>query len=203
MKAIYVRVALLGILTAFLAVIIEQIIATWSQAYFNQEIILDYYKNFTWFLLAAVLIEEGLKYGTIRYIIFERFAARGKALIASSFLLGLFFGAAEVGLIIYSNFEAKNLLNMLDREIIISLFGVAMIQTSTALLMGSLLLTKEKITPVSFISILSFPVIIHLLYNFLVIQKSNFTNFLVLFTLFLSFFISIIILAANYRRLAQ
>jgi hypothetical protein len=203
MKVLFIKVILLGILTAFSAIIIEEILATWAQIYLSQEIILDYYKNFTWFLLAAVLIEEGLKYGAIRYIIFERFAARGKALIASSFLLGIFFGAAEVGLIIYSNFEAKNLLNMLDREIVISLFGVAMIQTSTALLMGSLLLTKEEITPVSFISILSFPVIIHLLYNFLVIQKSNFTNFLVIFTLILSFFISIIILAANYRRLAK
>jgi hypothetical protein len=201
MKVMFVKIVLLGILTALFAVIIEQALAAWAQIYLGQEIILDYYKNFAWFLLIAVLVEEGLKYGAIRYIIFERFAAKGKKFVAFSFFLGLFFGLTEIGLILFSNPEAKNLLIAFDREIIISLLGVALIQTSTALLMGSLLLAKEKITHFSFFSVLSFPVAVHLLYNFLVIQKSNYTDTLVIVTIAVSFFISIVILAANYRKL--
>ena len=102
---------MLGIFTAILAIIIEQAVAAGAQIFLNQEIILDYYRNLTWFLALAVVIEEGVKYSAIRFIMFEKFGSQGTKLVISSFLLGLLFGLTEIGVIIFANPEAKNLLS--------------------------------------------------------------------------------------------
>jgi len=203
MTKTFSKIALLGILTAFLAVIAEQMVAVSAQFFSNQEIILPSYKNITWFLFLAVIIEEGLKYAVLRQAVWERFGIRGKKFVAAGLFFGIFFGISEIGLILFSSPEAKALAQNFDREMIVSLSSIVLIQTATSLLISSLIATEEEMKRFSFLKILIFPVFIHLLYNFLVIQKGNYTNFLVLATLVISYLVSFAIIAFNWRKLAQ
>jgi len=200
MKINFAKVILLGALTAILAIVIEQVIAAGAQMFFNQEIILSSYKNITWFLFLAALVEESLKYGAIRYVIIEKFGFDKGRLLVSSFLLGLFFGAAEICVIVFGNPEVQKLLLALDRETLMSLASILLLQAATALIMGSFLASQEQKRPI-FFTVLIFPVAIHLLYNFLVIQKSAYTNFLVFLVLLISFLMSMAIFVANQRKL--
>ena len=200
---IIIKTLILGILTAIFAVIAEQLLAAGAQYFFNQEIILSFYDRITWFLAAAVIIEEGSKYSVLRYAIHDRLNIRGKKFVTSSLFFGLLFGLAEIGLIIFSNPEAKILARSFDREMIIGLSSIALIQTATALLIGALIATQKEKMRLAFLRILVFPILIHFLYNFLVIQKGAYTDFLVLATLVISYLVSLAIIAFNWRGLAR
>lgn len=201
MIKLFLKVSLLGIFTAFFAVIAEQLVAVLAQIFLNQEIILSNYQNLTWFILLAVIIEEGSKYAILRYVMLDKFAVRGKKLVLLSFLMGLFFGLSEIGLIVFASSEVGSLLARFDREIIINLSSIVLIQSATSLLMGSLLATRQDKTKLSLINILIFPIFIHLLYNYLIIQKGNYTDFLVLFVLAFSYLLSFIVIVYNFREL--
>jgi RsiW-degrading membrane proteinase PrsW (M82 family) len=200
---IVAKIFFLGILTAFLAIVFEQLAAVAAQFFSSQEIILQFYKNITWFLFLAVIIEEGLKYIALYLAVWEKFKLRRKKFIAASFFFGVSFGLAEISLVFFSNPDTGILARNLDREIMISLSSIVLIQAATSFLVGSLIATQEKIRRFSFLKILIFPALIHLLYNFLVIQKGNYTDFLVLATLVISYLISLIIIAANWRGIAR
>lgn len=196
------KTALLGILTAPLAVIIEQLAAVPAQFFLNEEVVFLFYDKITWFLFLAVVIEEGLKYSFLRHAIWNRFGIYGKKFIAAGFLFGTFFGLTEIGLIIFSSPETKILAQNFERETMTNLLSIVLVQTATALLISSLIATQEKLKKSSFLKILILPILIHLLYNFLIIQKGNYTDLLVLVTLIISYLTSFTILAFNFRKLA-
>ncbi len=196
------KAGLLGVLIALLAVLLEQLLAAVSQYYFNQEAVLPFYDRIGWFLIAAITIEEGLKYASIQYALPFRQNIRGKNLVAASFFLGFFFGLTEIGLILVSIPEAGSLVRNFESDMLFSLLSILLIQTVTAFLMGSLVAAEEKKNILSPFKILFFPLLIHLLYNFLIIQKGDFTSFLVTLTLFIAFVVSLVVTIFNLRRLS-
>jgi len=196
----FILIILLGILTALAAVIAEQLLAVLANIFWQKEIIFDYYGRLGIFLMIAVVIEEGFKYLAIVSIIRKKINLHGLKLCLGSFALGLFFGLTEIFLIFISN---ENLAGgrALAPSVIFSLATVVLLQSFAALLIGSMIAGRIFAGRLSVLKILFFPVLIHLLYNFLVIQKSNFTNWLVGIVLGITFVISMAIITFNFQEL--
>jgi RsiW-degrading membrane proteinase PrsW (M82 family) len=201
MISLLIKAPILGILTAFLAVVAEQLIAVFANIFWQKEIIFSFYGQLSYFLFAAVIIEEGLKYLAIRFPLRNNFGLSGVRFVFGSLTTGFFFGLTEVWLVTASNKEYLAGLWSHDSEILFSLIAIILIQALTALLIGSIIAGKIFHPRFIALKIILFPVFIHLLFNFLVIQKGNFTNALVFITLFLTFLISLSILAFNFKRL--
>jgi hypothetical protein len=201
MISLLLKAPILGFLTAFLAVIVEQLIAVIANIFWQKEIIFSFYNQLSYFLVAAVIIEEGLKYLAIRFPLRNNFGFSGIKFVFGSLLTGIFFGIAEVWLVTISDKGyLAGILNH-DSEILYSLIVIILIQALTALLIGSIVASKIFHSQLSAFKTLLFPILIHLLFNFLVIQKGNFTNSLIFITLILTFLISSLILAFNFKRL--
>jgi hypothetical protein len=196
-----IKIPILGVITAFLAVVAEQLIAVIADLFWHKEIVFSSYGRISFFLLAAVIIEEALKYLAIRFPLRKNFSLSGMKFIFGSLLTGLFFGLTEVWLVTVSDGEYLSGLRSHNPEIIFSLAGIILIQALTAFLTGSLIASQVFNSRLSALKILFFPVFIHLLFNFLIIQKGYFTNWLVIITLVLTFLISSLVLAFNFRRL--
>jgi hypothetical protein len=198
--AAFIKIIFLGILTALAAVLAEQLLAVMANIFWQKEIIFDYYGRLGIFLVIAAVIEESFKYLAIISIIRKKINLRGIKLCLGSLALGLFFGLTEVYLIFISN---ENLAGAraLDHSVMFSLVTVVIVQSLTALLAGSMIAGRIFAGKISVIKIIFFPVLIHLLYNFLVIQKSNFTSWLVGIVLGMTFVISIAIITFNFREL--
>lgn len=195
------KIVILGILTAVAALVAEQLLAVFAAIISGQEVVFSQYNRLANFIILAALVEEGLKYAALRYAVKEKFGATGKSLVFAGFLVGLFFGITEVGLILFSDPEAKKSLLNFDRDAVFSLSSIILVQTAASLLMGSLIAVQEEVKRFSFLKILFFPVAIHLLYNFLIIQRGNYTEFLVWTVLGITFIVNFFILAFNFRRL--
>jgi hypothetical protein len=196
-----IKTPLLGILTALLAVVAEQLLAVFSNLFWKKEIIFSSYNQIGFFLISAVVIEEGLKYLAIKYPIRKNFGLRRKKFITGSIMTGLFFGLTEVAFVAMSNGDYLTGLKAHDPEILFSFFAIILIQTLTAFLIGSLIASHIFSSRFTGLKTLFFPVFIHLLFNFLIIQKGNFTDWLLVITLAITFLISIIILAFNFEKL--
>lgn len=196
----FIKIILLGILTALAAVIAEQLLAVFANIFWQKEIIFDYYGRLGIFLAMAAVVEEGFKYLAIVSIIRKKINLHGLKLCLGSLALGLFFALTEIFLIFISN-ESLASGRALDPSVIFSLATVVLLQSLAALLIGSMIAGRIFAGRLSVLKILFFPVLIHLLYNFLVIQKSNFTNWLVGIVLGITLAISLVIIAFNFREL--
>jgi hypothetical protein len=198
--ATFIKIILLGILTALAAVIFEQMMAIIANIFWQKEIIFDYYGRLGIFLVIAVIIEESSKYLAVSRIVRRKINLRGLNFCLGSLGIGFFFGLTEIFLILISN---KNLIGggALERSIIFSLVTVVFVQSLTTLLAGSMIASRIFAGKLSVPKILFFPIFIHLLYNFLIIQKSNVTNWLVVIILGIAFAISVSIIAFNFREL--
>ncbi|MDP1845894.1 MAG: hypothetical protein Q8L09_04065 [Candidatus Moranbacteria bacterium] len=199
MKKIILIISL-GIFAALFAVFAEQLLAVLVSIFWKKEIIFDYYGHLGIFLIAATLIEEGLKYSAIYFLFKEKFDLERARLWAASLTFGLFFGLTELLLIIISNEKLADL-SALSPEVIFSLATIILIQALNALLIGAFLASRFFSGKFIVLKILFFPVLIHLLYNFLIIQKSNFTNWLVGIVLGITLITSLVIIAFNFREL--
>lgn len=195
-----IGIIFLGIFAALFAVFAEQLLAVLVSIFWKKEIIFDSYGHLGFFLIAAALIEESLKYSAIYFLFKEKFGFERAKLWAASLVFGLFFGLTEIILIVISNERLANLF-ALPPEIIFSLVTVILIQALNSLLIGSFLAGRFFSGKLASLKILFFPVLIHLLYNFLIIQKSNFTNWLVGIVLGITFATSLVIIAFNFREL--
>lgn len=198
--AAFIKIILLGILTALAAVIAEQLLAVLVNIFWQKEIVFDYYGQLGFFLVIAAVIEESFKYLAIVSVIMKKINLQGIKLCLGSLALGLFFGLTEIFLIFISN---ENLAGgkALDASVIFSLATIILVQSLTALLAGSMVASRIFAGRFLFLRIVLFPALIHLLYNFLMIQKSNFTNCLVGIVLGITFVISMAIIAFNFRKL--
>lgn len=201
MVYLFLTTPLLGILTAFLAVIAEQLLAVLANLFWKKEIIFPFYDNVGFFLISAVIIEEGLKYLAIKYPLRINFGLRKWKFIAGSTVTGFFFGLTEIAFIGMSDDNYLISLRAHDPETLFSAATIVLIQTLTALLIGSLISGQVFSPRLTGLKTLFFPVFIHLLFNFLIIQKGNFTDWLVVITLAITFFINLTILALNFKKL--
>jgi hypothetical protein len=198
--ATFIKIIFLGILTALAAVIAEQMLAVLVNIFWQREIVFSYYGQLGIFLVIAAVIEEGFKYLAIVSIIRKKINLYGLKLCLGSLALGFFFGLTEILLIFISN---ENLASgrALDSSVIFSLVTVVLLQSLAALLAGSMIASRIFSGKLSVLKIIFFPVLIHLLYNFLVIQKSNFTDWLVGIILGITLVISLVIIVFNFREL--
>ena len=198
--ATFIKIIFLGILTALAAVIAEQLLAVLVNIFWQKEIVFNYYGQLGIFLVIAAVIEEGFKYLAIVSIIRKKINLYGLKLCLGSLVLGYFFGLTEIFLIFISN---ENLVSggALTSSVIFSLVTVVFLQSFAALLTGSMIASRIFSGKLSVLKIIFFPVLIHLLYNFLVIQKSNFTDWLVGIVLGITLVIGLVIIAFNFREL--
>ena len=201
MISIFLKTPLLGILTAILAVVLEQLLAVAAGAFWQKEIVFSFYSQLNYFIVAAVIIEEGLKYLAIRYPLRKIFAIRGLRLAIGSFLTGFFFGITEIWLIVMSDKNYLVSLRSHDTETLFSFSAIVLLQALTAFLTGSLIAIRSSDSRGSALKILFFPVLVHVLFNFLVIQKGYFTKWLEIITLALTFLLGSLILIFNFRKL--
>lgn len=198
---LFLKTPFLGILTALLAVIAEQFLAVLANLFWKKEIIFSSYSQIGFFLISAVFIEEGLKYLAIKNPLRNNFGLRRENFIIGSLLTGFFFGLTEVVFVTMSNGDYLLGLKTHDPGTLFSSVTIILIQTLTAFLIGSLIASRVFNSRFTALKTLFFPVFIHLLFNFLIIQEGDFTDWLIVITLAATFLISMVILAFNFKKL--
>lgn len=158
MKTI-IKIILLAVVSAVLAIVAEQILAVFASILWQKEIILEFYSQLTWFLVAAAVIEESLKYWAICSAVGKKFELQKAKLIFSAVSLGLAWGIFEAGLAVYSGNAGY-----------LPLFLLVLLHTLTAFLIGTLISTGAASGRLKHLKILFLPVIVHLLFNLLIIK---------------------------------
>lgn len=197
-----IKTIVLALISAAFAIVIEQAIAIFVNIFWHQEIIFESYEHFTWFLALAVIIEETFKYWTIYFVIRKNFGLEKMKLVFSSLLLGTVWGISEIGLVFFFNQKYLYALQSGDPEVIFSSISVIALHILTAFLMGVFISTNIFPGRLKHLKILFFPILMHLLFNFLIIQKGDFTNFLLFISLGIAFFVGVSVLAFNFKKLA-
>jgi hypothetical protein len=197
-----IKIIILAAISAALAIVAEQLVAAAASTFLGKEIVLDSYTRFTWFLVLAAVIEEISKYWAIYFIIRKKFELAKTKFVVASFFLGMLWGAFEIALVLFSNQEALAGLRAGNPDIVFSFSSIIALHSLTALLMGISVSIGQSSGWLKHWKAVFFPILIHLLFNFLIIQKGNFTNYLTIIVLTASFFIGISVLAFNYRKLA-
>lgn len=186
------KTILLAVVAAALAVVAEQILAVLASIFGHPEIVLDFYPQLTWFLIAAAVIEESLKYWAVYFVIRQKFELQKIPFIFSALLLGAVWGAFEAGLTVYSGQNIP----------VASTVPMILLHSLTAFLMGVLILASADPNRPKHIRILLFPILLHLLFNFLIIQKGDFAGFLLMLVLVVPFGFGVAILLLNSKKLA-
>jgi hypothetical protein len=197
-----IKIFFLAVVSVALVIVIEQLIAAMVSAFWQREIVLESYMHFTWFLAFSAAIEEISKYWAIYFVIRKNFGLQKIRLVLASFFLGTLWGVLEIGLVLVSDQKVFSAFQSGDMEIIFSFATVIALHALTAYLMGIFISAETFSGRLKHLKIIFFPVLIHLLFNFLVIQKSGFTNYLIVFSLAAFFLIGTSILALNSKRLA-
>jgi hypothetical protein len=196
------KIILLAAVSAALAIIIEQSIAAAVAIFWQIEIIQDSYSHFTWFLAVAAIIEEISKYWAVAYVIRKNFQLEKGRFILASLFLGAMWGVFEIGLVLFANQAALSELRAGNSQIIFSFSSIIALHTLTACLMGIFISAETFSAPLKYLKIMFFPVIIHLLFNFLIIQRGGFTNFLTILILSIALLTGSTILAFGFKKLA-
>jgi hypothetical protein len=197
-----IKIFFLAIVSVALAIVVEQLVAAMAGAFWRREIVLESYMHFTWFLAFSAIIEEISKYWAIHFVIRKNFGLQKIRLVLASLFLGTLWGVLEIGLVLVSDQKYLSEFRSGNPEIIFSFATIIALHALTAYLMGIFISSNTFSSRLKHLKILFFPVLIHLLFNFLVIQKSDFTNYLVVFSLAAFFLIGTSILALNSKRLA-
>lgn len=197
-----IKIIFLAVVSATLAIIIEQLVAAIASAFWQREVVLESYMRFTWFLAFSAIVEEISKYWTVYFVISKKFSLEKMKLVFASLFLGIAWGIFEIILILFADQRTLLAFQSGKPEVIFSFATVIALHALTAYLMGIFIFAETFSGRLKHLKILFFPILIHLLFNFLVIQKSDFTNYLTVFSLAISFVAGIIILAVNYKKLA-
>jgi len=197
-----IKIFFLAVVSVALVIVIEQLIAAMVSAFWQREIVLESYMHFTWFLAFSAAIEEISKYWATYFVIRKNFGLQKIRFVLASLFLGTLWGVLEIGLVLVSDQKVFSAFQSGDMEIIFSFTTVIALHALTAYLMGIFISAETFSGRLKHLKIIFFPVLIHLLFNFLVIQKSGFTNYLIVFSLAAFFLIGTSILALNSKRLA-
>jgi hypothetical protein len=201
MLYIFIGAPIIGILTTLAAVVAEQLIAVVANIFFHKEIILDVYTHLGFFVIVAAIVEETFKYLSASYILHQIFDLRRFKFIFSAIVLGIFFGFTEVYLILLTNGKKLSEVRMLGGDTMFSLLTVILVHVLTIFLISVLIATSGKEKKFRALRVTFLPIFIHILYNFLIIQKGNFTNWLVAVVLAIALLASLVIIAINFRDL--
>lgn len=197
---IFIKAIFIGIIAALAAVVLEQLLAVAANVFLQREITSLVYTNLSFFLVAAAIIEEGSKYFFINYGL-RRLRNLGKfRFVLSAAIAGLFFGLTEVYFVLLANGRQIADIGRLGKETLFSLAGVLLLHTLTILLMAALISTRRRESRLGWLKILIFPVLVHLLFNFLVIQRSGFTNWLIALVLAITLLASVAVFAFNREK---
>ena len=117
-------------------------------------------------------------------------------------LLGTAWGIFEIGLILFSDQKVDAVFRSGNPQVLFSFAAIIALHALTAFLMGVLVSASIESGKLKHLKIILFPVLLHLLFNFLIIQKGDFTNYLVIATLTIAFFAGLVVLVFNRKKLA-
>lgn len=201
MLNVFLGAPVVGILVALASVIAEQLLAVIVNVFFQKEIVLDVYHNLSSFLVAAAIIEESFKYLSAVYILRRIFGLKGFIFIFAAVLTGLFFGLTETYFVLLANGRRIQDIGVLGGETLFSLGAVLLVHILTAFLIAVLVAVRDRETWFAALRTIVAATFIHLLFNFLVVQRGNFTNWLVGIILAVVFVINMSIVAFNFREL--
>jgi len=197
-----IKIILLAVVSAALAIVAEQLVAAAASFFWQREIIFESYMHFTWFLAFSATVEEISKYWAIYFVIRNKFGLEKIKFILASLLLGAAWGIFEVGLVLFSDQKILAAFRSGNPQIIFSFGSIIALHTLTAFLMGTLISSNKSSSRLKHFQIILFPVFLHILFNFLIIQKGDFTNYLTVAALAISFLAGLIVLAFNFKKLA-
>lgn len=201
MKTI-IKIIFLAIVSAALAIVVEQLVAAVVSAFWQREIIFESYLHFTWFLAFSAVVEEISKYWAVYFVIRKKFGLKKIKFIFASLFLGAAWGIFEIGLVLFSDPKVLSAFRSGNPQIMFSFGSIIALHALTAFLMGTLLSSSQSLGKLKHLQILLFPVFLHILFNFLVIQKGDFTNYLTIAALVIGYLVGLAILAFNFKRLA-
>jgi hypothetical protein len=197
-----IKIILLAVISAALAIVAEQLVAAMANAFWQREIVLESYIHFTWFLAFSATLEEVSKYWAVYFVIRGRFGLEKMKLILASLLLGAVWGIFEIGLVLFSDQKVEAAFRSGNPEVIFSFAAILALHALTAFLMGVLVSTNTSPGKLKHFKIILFPALLHLLFNFLIVQRGDFTNYLVASSLAIAFLAGLIVLAFNFKKLA-
>jgi len=197
-----IKIVILAIISAALAIIAEQLVAAAASLFWQREIVLESYMHFTWFLAFSATVEEISKYWAVYFVIRKKFGLEKFKFVLASLLLGAAWGIFEIGLVLFSDQKILSAFRVGDPQILFSFGTIVALHTLTAYLMGVLISTTANASWLKHIQIILLPVLLHVLFNFLVIQRGNFTDFLTMAVLAIGYLIGLIVLGFNFRKLA-
>lgn len=197
----FAKAAFVGIIAALTAVIAEQFLAVLASLFFQKEILTAVYTNLDFFLVAAALIEETIKYLSARRILSAAFGLHGFKFILASTIVGFFFGLTETYFILLANGKRISDFKTFGNETAFSLVAVVLVHVLTILFMALLIASRREKKNYDGFKTIFFPVFFHLLVNFLIIQKGAFTNWIVGIALGIVFAANLLIIAFNFRKL--
>ncbi|OGI27580.1 MAG: hypothetical protein A2359_04610 [Candidatus Moranbacteria bacterium RIFOXYB1_FULL_43_19] len=194
---------LAGILTALVSVVAEQFLAAAINIFSGREVVLDVYTHLGFFLVAAAIIEESFKYFSAVFVLRRYLGLNRFKFVSASLIAGIFFGGAETYLVLLTNGKRIWEIGSLDGNTFFSLSALVLLHILTYLLISVLIASREEKAKFQALRTIIFPILIHLLFNFLIIQKGDFTNWLVEIVLGITFLVSFVIIAFNFRKLAR
>jgi hypothetical protein len=197
-----IKIIFLAIISAVLAIVVEQLVAAVVSAFWQREIIFESYMHFTWFLAFSAVAEEISKYWAIYFVIRKKFGLEKMKFVLASLLFGAIWGIFEVGLVLFSDQKVLSAFQSGNSQVLFSFGTIAALHTLTAFLMGTLISSSQSLDKLKHIQILLFPILLHILFNFLIIQKGNFTNYLTIAVLVIGYLVGLIVLAFNFKKLA-
>jgi hypothetical protein len=197
-----IKIILLALVSAALAIVVEQLVAAAASAFWQREIIFESYMHFTWFLAFSAVVEEISKYWAVYFVIRKKFGLEKVRFVLASFFLGAVWGIFEIGLVLFSDQKVLSAFRSGNSQVIFSFGTIVALHTLTAFLMGTFISSNSSSSKLRHFQILLFPVLLHILFNFLIIQKGNFTDFLTVAALAIGYLVGLIVLAFNFKKLA-
>jgi len=197
-----IKIIVLAILSAALAIVAEQLVAAVVSTFWQKEIVFESYMHFTWFLAFSAIVEETSKYWAVYFVIRKKFGLEKIKFVLASLLLGAAWGIFEIGLVLFSDQKVLFAFRSGNSQILFSFGSIVALHTLTAFLMGALVSSNQGSSKLRHLQILLFPVLLHILFNFLIIQKGDFTNYLTIAILAIGYIAGLFVLAFNFKKLA-
>jgi hypothetical protein len=190
-----------GILIALASVAAEQLLVVGADIIFKTEITSDFCSNLGFFIVAAAIIEEIFKYFAVVRVIRHSFGLQRFKSISAALICGLFFGLTETYYILLANEKGILDIKNIGSEMHFSLLTVILTHILTAALIAVLIAAREKKTGLGALKVVIPASFIHILVNFLVIQKGDYTNWLVEIVFGIVIVVIFSTIAFNFRRL--
>lgn len=201
MTYIFLVAPILGVLTALAAIIAEQLLSVGANIFLKIEIIPSAFAHLGFFIVAAAIIEESCKYIAATRVLRRNFGLRGFKFIFAAVVTGLFFGLTEAFLVLLANGKKVSDIGSLGSETTFSLAIVILTHILTMIFIGALIAGRREKSKLDALKTIIPPAFVHLLVNFLIIQKGDFTNWLIGITLGIVFIANLLIITFSFRRL--